>query len=140
MRAAVGDVVRIELDHEVLVASRLILAAGAGNEALLRGLGISGISMQRRPLHQVIVRRAGLPPLFGHCLTGIERAEPRLTITSHADRNRDGRTDHLWYIGGRLATGGAERDTGHSNAKQDANSKPAFPGWTGTARSSRPSA
>ena len=108
---AVGDVVRIELDHEVLVASRLILAAGAGNDALRRGLGISGISMQRRPLQQVIVRRAGLPPLFGHCLTGIERAEPRLTITSHADRNRNGRTDHLWYIGGRLATGGAERDT-----------------------------
>ena len=103
-----GEFVRIELDHEALVASRLILAAGAGNEALLRGLGISGISMQRRPLHQVIVRQAGLPPLFGHCLTGIERAEPRLTITSHPDGNRDDRMGRLWYIGGQLATGGTE--------------------------------
>ena len=108
---APGAVVRIEIAREILVASRLILAAGAGNEALLRGLGISGIPMQRRPLHQVLVRRAGLPPLFGHCLGGSARAEPRLTITSHPDRLLDGGSGHLWYIGGRLATDGAERDT-----------------------------
>jgi hypothetical protein len=85
-------------------ARRLILTAGAGNAALLAHLGLSRPQMQLRPLHQVIVRASGLEPLFAHCLTGIHRPEPRLTITSH--RDGDG---WLWYLGGQLATDGVGR-------------------------------
>ena len=93
-----------------LAANRLILAAGAGNEALLRGLGIEGIAMQRRPLHQVVVRRERLPPLFGHCLSGLRGLEPRLTITSHPDGNGAGGS-WLWQLGGQLATDGVRRSS-----------------------------
>lgn len=87
-------------------ARRLILTAGAGTEALLQGLGRSAPAMQRRPLHQVVVRHRHPLPLHAHCLTGIRRSEPRLTITSHPDG------DHwLWYLGGQLATDGVDRDT-----------------------------
>ena len=58
--------------------------------------------MQQRPLHQVLVRKPGLPALYAHCLTGITDAEPRMTITSHHDG--DG---WLWCIGGQLAGEGA---------------------------------
>ena len=93
-----------------LAANRLILAAGAGNEALLRGLGIEGIAMQSRPLHQVVVRRDCLPPLFGHCLSGLRGLEPRLTITSHLDGNGAGGS-WLWQLGGQLATDGVRRSS-----------------------------
>jgi glycine/D-amino acid oxidase-like deaminating enzyme len=91
----------LQIAGQRLAASRLILAAGAGNQALLTNLGLDTPRMQRRPLHQVIVRAPDLPPLFAHCLTGIRRAEPRLTITSHQS---DG--EWLWYLGGQLATDG----------------------------------
>ena len=108
-RCALGRGVRIRLDGETLAANRLILAAGAGNEALLAGLSLPGIAMQRRPLHQVIVRQAGLPRLFGHWLAAMNRVEPRLTITSHNSANEAGRGEGLWYLGGQLATSGAAR-------------------------------
>lgn len=101
--------VRIRTAGKTLVANRLILAAGAGNAALLEGLGLSGVRMQRRPLHQVVVRHAGLPPMFGHWVTGIDQAEPRLTITSHGAGASSGGSP-LWYLGGQLSTGGVERD------------------------------
>ncbi len=91
-RANGGDGVRIRLGDHELLANRLILAAGAGNEALMKGLEISNIPMQRRPLHQVIVRHPELPRLFGHWLGDGGRAEPRLTITSHPPRHRDERS------------------------------------------------
>ena len=103
-----GDV-RVRLTDCTLVAKRLILAAGAGNDALLDGLGLSGIAMQRRPLHQVMVRHPDLPPLYGHWLAGAARAEPRLTITSHRDGRESGTGDLVWYLGGQLATEGAGR-------------------------------
>jgi len=86
-----------------LVAQRLVLAAGAGTAALLDALDLDGPRMQRRPLHQVVVRAPDLGPLFAHCLTRIRRPEPRLTITSH----RDG-AGWLWYLGGQLATDGVD--------------------------------
>ena len=122
-QAGESDGVRIELTKPghagegaatggipALAANRLILAAGAGNEALLRGLGIEGIAMQRRPLHQVVVRRDCLPPLFGHCLSGLHSLEPRLTITSHPDGNGAGGS-WLWQLGGQLATDGVRRSS-----------------------------
>ena len=99
----------IEIGNLSIACRRLILAAGAGNEALLKRLGIP-VAMQRRPLHQVVVRHpaAGpaFGPFFGHCLTNIKGAEPRLTITSHPSGTGG---PWLWCIGGRLATSGTER-------------------------------
>ncbi len=87
--------------------SRVILCAGAGNGTLITGLGLDGPAMQLRPLKQVVVRHPDLDPLFAHCLTGISRPEPRLTITSH--RDPENANAWLWYLGGALATDGAKR-------------------------------
>ena len=84
---------------------QLVLAAGAGNAAL------GGGAMQLRGLHQLWLE---LPPqlaelagdFFGHCITGIARAEPRVTISSHA-RADGGR---VWYLGGALAGDGVDLD------------------------------
>ncbi len=89
-------------------ASRLVLCAGAGNGPLLELLGIQEPRMQLRPLHQVLVRHPALEPLYAHCVTGIRRPEPRLTITSHDD----GQGQLLWYLGGQLATDGVKRKEG----------------------------
>ena len=100
---------RLTLDGQVIDTSRLILTAGAGTGALLDGLGISSPAMQLRPLHQVVVRHPRLAPVYAHCLTGITRSEPRLTITTHPDP-KTGPDDRLWYLGGQLATDGVSRD------------------------------
>ena len=104
-----ADSARIEIGNLRIACRRLILAAGAGNEALLQRLGLP-VAMQRRPLQQVVVRHpaAGpaFGPFFGHCLTDLKGAEPRLTITSHQSE-RGG--PWLWCLGGRLATSGTER-------------------------------
>lgn len=100
-----ADAVRIEIGNLRIACRRLILAAGAGNEALLKRLGLP-VAMQRRSLHQVVVRHPAAGPFFGHCLTGNKGAEPRLTITSHPAGNNG---DWLWSVGGRLATGGTDR-------------------------------
>ncbi len=84
----------------------LILAAGAGNEALLGALPDTAPQMQRRPLHQVVVRDAPYGPLYGHCVTNLTRAEPRLTVSSHRQRNGN----WSWYLGGQLASDGVARD------------------------------
>lgn len=98
----------VSLDGTRLEAARLVLSAGVGNAALLGALPTAGPGMQRRPLHQVLVRHPDLKPLFAHCLTGITRPEPRLTITSHPEPEADGRW--LWYLGGQLASTGVARD------------------------------
>ena len=103
------DHASIDLGSAKLVCNRLILAAGAGNQALLRRLGVVA-AMQRRPLHQVVVRSSSLGPFFGHCLTGLKGLEPRLTITSHPDgADADGKQRWLWALGGQLATEGVGR-------------------------------
>lgn len=102
--------VSIDLGGTLLVCKRLILAAGAGNENLLRRLRIP-VEMQRRPLHQVVVRSPGIGPFFGHCLTGIHHPEPRLTITSHPeDGEGDGNQEWFWSLGGQLAADGVQRN------------------------------
>jgi len=78
-------------------AGTYLLAAGTGNGELLEVLGISEPAMQRRPLHQVIVRKAGLPDFYSVCVgTG---PKPPLVSTTHVDSA--GRT--VWYLGGDLA-------------------------------------
>ncbi|MDZ7668520.1 MAG: FAD-dependent oxidoreductase [Gammaproteobacteria bacterium] len=93
--------IRVAIPGGRLLASRLVLTAGAGSQSLLEHLGIDQPRMQLRPLHQVVVRHAYPHPLYAHCLTGIRRPEPRLTITSHCDG--DG---WLWYLGGQIASDG----------------------------------
>ncbi|HEY5645099.1 MAG TPA: FAD-dependent oxidoreductase [Pseudomonadales bacterium] len=88
-------------------AARLILCAGAGNGDLIAGLGLAGPVMQLRPLKQVVARHPALQPLYAHCLTGITHPEPRLTITAHPDPKHP--SGWLWYLGGQLATDGADR-------------------------------
>jgi len=81
---------------------QLILTAGTGNEALIKALGGRGPAMQRRPLQQVVMKHQYEPPFFAHC-TG-RSASPRLTISSH----RSSRDEPVWYLGGDLATEGAD--------------------------------
>lgn len=98
--------VEIALNGNRISARHLLVSAGAGAQPLLERLRVLQPQappprMQLRPLHQVIVRHRFPHPLYGHCLTGIRRAEPRLTITSH--RDGDG---WLWYLGGQIAGDG----------------------------------
>ena len=102
---AIDDGWLLQLGEQRVQTQYLLLCAGTGNEGLLSGLGIDQLQMQRRPLRQVIVRSKRLKPLYGHCLTGISRPEPRLTITSHPDGN-----GWLWYLGGQLAGDGVNLD------------------------------
>ncbi len=89
--------------HVTLRARHWILAAGAGNAALLRSMGRETPAMQLRPLHQVVIRSAKLPPLYSVCIgTG---AKPPLVTTTHTAS--DGTP--LWYVGGDLAETGVER-------------------------------
>lgn len=90
LREDSGETVRI-------TASRYLLAAGAGNGAILSELGIEKPAMQLRPLHQLIIRRRGLPDFYSVCVgTG---PKPPLVSTTHIDS--EGRT--VWYIGGDIA-------------------------------------
>ncbi|MBC8240592.1 MAG: FAD-dependent oxidoreductase [Alphaproteobacteria bacterium] len=80
-------------------AQRVVLTAGAGNEGLLRQAGLTRISCQRRPLHQIIVRGMR-QPLYLHCVG--KSSKPLATITSHPD----GTGAYYWYVGGLLAEQG----------------------------------
>jgi glycine/D-amino acid oxidase-like deaminating enzyme len=81
----------VRIDGAVLKPRAIVLAAGAGNEELLKKAGIKSPLMQRRPLGMVLLR-GGLPPLFGHCIVG---GKTGLTITTPVSG--------LWQIGGELA-------------------------------------
>ncbi len=80
----------------------VVLAAGEGNAALRRAMGLPDQAMQRRPLHMVVVRGA-LPRFCGHCTDG---ARTRVTITS--DEDAQGRT--VWQVGGQVSEDGVEMD------------------------------
>ncbi|MCF6355633.1 MAG: FAD-dependent oxidoreductase [Candidatus Polarisedimenticolaceae bacterium] len=86
-----------------LQAQQLLLAAGAGNEALLKKLGRKTPQMQRRPLH-ILMARGLLPPLYAHCLGA--STNPRLTITSYPLA----KGEVVWHLGGQVAERGVARD------------------------------
>jgi len=100
-----GRLEAIVTDGHEIRANVFVFAAGAGNEALLRTLPDAPV-MQRRPLHQAIVRHPSLPALHAHCISGRSAGEPRLTITSHDDAGGQ----RVWYVGGAVATRGVARD------------------------------
>jgi len=79
---------------------RVVLSAGAGNEALLQQLHCRKPEMQLRPLHQVLLKHDYPHALYAHCI-GFNPS-PRITISSHP--TTDGKW--VWYLGGDLATGG----------------------------------
>ncbi len=97
-----GGQARLELPSATIHPRRLILTAGAGNEALLQRLGADTPAMQRRPLQQVLVKHNYPHPLYAHCMGG--KPSPRLTVSSHM--TQDGKP--VWYLGGDLATEGTE--------------------------------
>jgi len=86
-----------------LRARHWIFAAGAGNEELLCAIGRSAPRMQRRPLHQVVLRSPSLPPLFSVCFGS--GPKPPVVTTTHVDAEGE----RLWYVGGELAESGVNR-------------------------------
>lgn len=91
-----GQVEYLQTNAGEIRARHYVFAAGAGNEALLQSVGIESPGMQRRPLHQLIVR-GDLPPFYSVCIgTG---PKPPLVTTTHTDSR--GRT--VWWIGGDIA-------------------------------------
>ena len=96
-----GRQATLQLAGCTVLPQQLVLAAGAGNESLITGLGSTLPSMQRRPLQQVLVRHEYQEPLFGHCMGN--SGSPRLTVSSH----RDHAGQPIWYLGGDLSTGAA---------------------------------
>ena len=91
------ELVGLRVDGRDIRAQRVVLAAGAGNEALLRELGLEQPAMQRRPLHMVLLKAPTLKPLYAHCVGG--GPKPRVTVTTHPAA--DGQW--VWYLGGDLA-------------------------------------
>lgn len=116
--AEFGHITGIDLTPEGappcrLVAERYVLTAGKGNGEILEKLGCdSSPAMQLRPLHQVVVKKAGLPDLYA---VGIGTGtKPPLVATTHptADGQR------VWYLGGELAEkDGVARD-GEAQVKE----------------------
>ncbi|KAF1054171.1 MAG: putative FAD-dependent oxidoreductase [Stenotrophomonas maltophilia] len=100
-----GELAGLRVDGREIRAQRVVLTAGAGNEALLHEFGLSQPAMQRRPLHMVLVKGPGLKPLYAHCLGG--GPKPRITVTTHPAA--DGQW--VWYLGGDIAEAdGVARD------------------------------
>lgn len=92
------------IENHLRVSSQaILLAAGAGNQQLLRSWGRQQPLMQQRPL-QMLMLKGELPEVYAHCLGA--SANPRITITSYplADGNV------LWYLGGQVAEQGVQRD------------------------------
>jgi hypothetical protein len=86
----------------------IVLAAGEGNAPLRRAFGLGADLMQRRPLHQAMVR-GPLPELHGHCVDGLAT---RVTVTSAT-----GAGGHrVWHIGGKIAEEGVSRDAAAQRA------------------------
>ena len=80
---------------EHILTKHLILAAGAGNEALGMMLGRPPGFMQRRPLRMYLIRGA-LPDLYGHAM---QNKEVALTIHTIPCKHNE----RIWIIGGALA-------------------------------------
>lgn len=85
-----------------LEPKKLLLTAGAGNEALIQQLGAGSPAMQRRPLQQVLVKHEYPGPFYAHCSGA--NPSPRLTVSSHTTQAGE----PLWYLGGDLATNNSD--------------------------------
>ena len=93
-----GKPVGIRLESgETIFAKKFVFAAGKGNGELLAACGFERPQMQLRPLHQVVIKKAGLPDFFSVCIGNTPK--PPIVSTTHTDS--EGCT--VWYIGGDLA-------------------------------------
>jgi glycerol-3-phosphate dehydrogenase len=102
-RSAGGGVIA-QTQAGAFTARCAILTAGAGNARLLEALGAARLATQQvRPLHMVMARGPGLPPIFAHCVHLSDK--PRLTITTQPDHTGT----PVWYIGGQLAERGVDQ-------------------------------
>jgi len=90
-------------DRNFLEADRYIFAAGAGNENLCKDTCLENVTMQRRPLQQVMLK-GKLPKIYAHAVSLQSANKPRVTFTSHPCP--DG--DTVWYLGGNLAEQGVD--------------------------------
>jgi glycine/D-amino acid oxidase-like deaminating enzyme len=125
---------RFENDHPVvhlsdgvkLRANRIILAAGQGNGALAQGIPKRPVTMQLRPLKQVMVK-GELPKVYAHAVSLRDAAKPRLTITTHP--MPDG--SNVWYLGGNLAEQGVDMSDEALIAKAKSELKQLLP-WIDT--------
>lgn len=105
----------------------VILAAGAGNARLREMVKLSPATMQRRPLHMVMLRGGDdLPALNAHCVDG---SATRLTITSTRDLSQ--RT--IWQIGGQIAEAGARMEPRELIALAKSELRSALPGLDASA-------
>lgn len=100
-----SELIGLRVDGYDIIAQRVVFSAGAGNAELLNALGVPQPTMQRRPLHMVMVKAPTLKPLYAHCLGG--GPKPRITVTTHPAA--DGQW--VWYLGGDIAEAeGVARD------------------------------
>ena len=90
----------------VLVARRVVLAAGGGTPGLLERLQLpeERTPMQRRPLHMAMIKGPPelLPELNGHCADG---GRTRVTITSSTSEDHQ----RVWQLGGELSEAGCDQ-------------------------------
>lgn len=93
----------IQNEPYILKAEQYIFTAGQSNQELIKDLP-NAPKMQRRPLHMVFVKATNILPFYAHCI-GISPT-PRVTITTHPAK--DGQ--NVWYMGGKLAEDGIQRD------------------------------
>jgi glycerol-3-phosphate dehydrogenase len=91
------ELIGLRVDGRDIIAQRIVFSAGAGTADLLSALGVVQPTMQRRPLHMVMVKAPTLKPLYAHCLGG--GPKPRITVTTHPAA--DGQW--VWYLGGDVA-------------------------------------
>ncbi len=87
-------------DGNCILTKHLVLAAGAGNEALGMMLGRPPGFMQRRPLRMFLIRGA-LPEIYGHAM---RKKEVALTVHTIPGSHNE----CTWIIGGALAENAAE--------------------------------
>jgi hypothetical protein len=104
-----GNITALQLntcDNATLAihAQQYIFTAGIGNEMLTTISPTPLIRTQRRPLHMVYVKHPTLQAYYAHCLSATNM--PRLTISTHYTKNGS----MIWYLGGRLAESGVQRN------------------------------
>ena len=107
-------------------AERFVFAAGAGNGKLAAAAG-AATRMRRLPLKQVLVRSTNPEPIFAHCIASM-RAEPALTVTTLPGYH---------YLGGALATDGANRSDADQIDAASRNSRKRCHGSTGRTEPSK---
>lgn len=89
-----------------IAAQKFIFSAGEGNQDLINKAQLKMSRSQLRPLHMVYLKRQSLPSVFVHYIGNSFSLTPKLTVTSHTDR--DGAT--VWYLGGEIAESGVGKD------------------------------